>query len=184
MKITNKLESYEKINELGLNRFPEQIFKIGETKKVRKFINAHPAEYYAIRDKSKAGGIFKLKVKAEDVEKEITGYDIFSINVSSYNYLENQILVGEILLSENTISGILSTNKTYSVRDAIKDPTFNFKTNIFDNDTLNKIPNFDNLYKYIVTNKLQNVIIEFAYFNKPVGINNENIIVYELRTDY
>ena len=25
---------------------------------------------------------------------------------------------------------------------------------------------------------------EFAYFDKPVGVNQENITVYELRTDY
>ena len=25
---------------------------------------------------------------------------------------------------------------------------------------------------------------EFAYFDKPIGINKEQIIIYELRTDY
>ena len=57
-------------------------------------------------------------------------------------------------------------------------------TNIFDDKTLNKIPCFDEVYKYIVDNKLQNIIVEFAYFDKPIGINKENIIIYELRTDY
>ena len=184
MKIKNKLESYNKIIELGLNRFPEKIFKSSEINEVQEFINKYPANYYAIRDKSKAGGVFKLKVEPQNILNEVSGYDLFSINVSSYNYIDNQLLVGEIFISGTTINAILSTNSRYSVRDAIRNPNFNFMTNIFDDKTLNQIPYFDEVYKYVVDNKLQNIIVEFAYFDKPVGINNENIVVYELRTEY
>lgn len=184
MKITNKIESYNKIIELGLNRFPEKIFKSSQTNEVQDFINTYPANYYAIRDKTKAGGVFKLKVEPQNILNEVSGYDLFSINISSYNYINNQLLVGEIFISGTTVNAILSTNSGYSVRDAIRNPDFNFVTSIFDDRTLNKIPCLDNVYKYIVDNKLQNIIIEFAYFDKPVGINNENIIIYELRTDY
>lgn len=183
MKIKSKIESYEKIIELGLNRFPEKIFKKDEISSIKEFIEEYPAKYYAIRDKTKAGGVFKLKVEKDQIFNEIIGYDTFSINVSSFNYVENQQLVGEIFISDSEIGAILSTNKEYSVRDAIKSPTYNIKTNIFDNE-LDNIPYFDKIYKYIVENKLKNVIVEFAYFNKPLGINNENIIIYELRTDY
>ena len=99
----------------------------------------YPAEYYAIRDKSRSSGVFKLKVKANEILSEIDGYDKFSINVSSYNYIQNQLLVGEILITDEFVGGILSTNCTYSVRDAIKNPDYNIKTSIFDNDTLNQI---------------------------------------------
>lgn len=184
MKIKNKLESYNKIIELGLNRFPEKIFKSSEINEVQEFINKYPANYYAIRDKSKAGGVFKLKVEPQNILNEVSGYDLFSINVSSYNYIDNQLLVGEIFISGTTVNAILSTNSRYSVRDAIRNPDFNFTTNIFDDKTLNQIPYFDEVYKYVVDNKLQNIIVEFAYFDKPVGINNENIVVYELRTEY
>lgn len=54
MMISNKLESMKKINELGLNRFPEQLFTDNEQERVKEFINSYPAKYYAIRDKSKA----------------------------------------------------------------------------------------------------------------------------------
>jgi len=151
---------------------------------VKAFIEKYPANYYAIRDKSKSGGIFKLAVKREDVINEITGYELFSVNVSSFNYMDNQLLVGEICISGYDVNAILSTNSKYSVRDTLRNPDFNFITSIFDDETLNNVPYFDNVYKYIVEHKLQNVIVEFAYFNKPVGINNENIIIYELRTDY
>lgn len=62
MKITNKIENYNKIIELGLNRFPEKIFKSSQKNEVEVFVKTYPANYYAIRDKSKAGGVFKLKV--------------------------------------------------------------------------------------------------------------------------
>ena len=71
MFITNKLESIKKINELGLNKFPEQLFSENDTEKVKEFLSKYPAKYYAIRDKSKAGGIFKLKVAYEHVLSEI-----------------------------------------------------------------------------------------------------------------
>ena len=184
MKITNKIESYNKIIELGLNRFPEKIFKSSQISEVNNFLVEYPANYYAIRDKSKAGGVFKLKVEKENVLKEVLEYELFSINVSSYNYIENQLLVEEILISNYEVGAILSTNKSYSVRDAIKNPDFNFITNIFDGKTLSQIPKFDEIYKYIIENKLQNVIVEFALFNKPIGIYNQNIVIYELRTNY
>lgn len=184
MKISNKIESYNKIIELNLNRFPEKIFKTSQINEVKEFIKKYPANYYAIRDKSKAGGVFKLKVEPQNVFNEITGYDLFSINVSSYNYIDNQLLVGEIFITDTMVGATLSTNSKYSVRDAIKSPDFNFITTIFDDKQLNQIPCFNKVYKYVVEHKLFNTIVEFAYFNKPIGINNENIIIYEIRTHY
>lgn len=184
MFIKNKLESMKKISELGLNKFPEQLFKAGEQEKVREFLTCYPAQYYAIRDKSKAGGIFKLKVSANDVLAEINDYDLFTINVSSANYVENQLVVGEIqILSNGEVYATLSVDPTASVRDALRNPTFNLKTDIFDKK-LNKIPHFDLIYEYIITHNLQNVIVEFALFDKKVGMRKERIIVYELRTHY
>lgn len=184
MKVINKIESSKKILELDLNRFPEQIFKCSQRAGIKNFIESYPAKYYAIRDKSRSSGVFKLKVESQDIMSEVEGYDIFSINVSSYNYVQDQLLVGEIVICDSTVSAILSTNKEYSVRDAIRDPDFNFITSIFDDKLLNEIPCFDKVYEYIVKHELQNVIVEFAYFSKNVGINNDNIIIYELRTHY
>ncbi len=184
MKIKNKLESVKKIDELKLNKFPEQVFNKGNTKKVKEFLKKYPAHYYAIRDKSKAGGIFKLKVNHNDVLKEIEEYELFSINVSSANYPYSQLLVGEIeFLSNGEIYATLSTDPNASVRDALKKPTFNLKTDIFDKN-LNHIPHFDFLYQYIISHDLIDVIVEFSLFDKEVGINHEKIIIYELRTHY
>ena len=184
MIIRNKLESIDKINELGLNKFPEQLFKENEEERVKGFIENYPANYYAIRDKSKAGGTFKLKVDYDKVLDEISGYNLFTINVSSANYVDNQLLVGEIeFLSNGEVYAILSIDPTASVRDALRNPTFNLKTDIFDKK-LNEIPHFNYIYQYIMDNNLQDVIVEFALFDKEVGIKKEKVIVYELRTHY
>lgn len=184
MEIKNKLESIKKINELKLNKFPEQLFNKGEKETVQEFLQKYPALYYAIRDKSNVGGVFKLKVNYNKVLEEIKEYNVFSINVSSANYDDSQLLVGEIeFLSNGEIYATLSTDSTASVRDALKKPTFNLKTNIFDKN-LNNIPHFDFIYQYLVSHNLKDVIVEFSLFDKEVGINQEKIVVYELRTHY
>ena len=38
--------------------------------------------------------------------------------------------------------------------------------------------------KHPSDNKLENIIVEFGYFDKKVGLKNTNFIIYELRTDY
>lgn len=184
MNIKNKMESIEIINELNLNKFPEQLFKVNEENKVLEFLKKYPAKYYAIRDKSKAGGTFKLMVESDKVLEEIKDYCLYTINVSSANYVENQLLVGEIqILSNNDVYLTLTTDPKASVRDANRNPMYNIKGNIFDK-RLDDVPYFDEIYQYIINNDLKDTIIEFALFNKDVGIKNERIIVYELRTDY
>lgn len=185
MKIKNKLDSIQMIQKLGLNRFPEKVFHAGEEDKVIDFLKEFPATYYAIRDKSKSSGEFKLKVKYNDVLKEIKNYSLFSINVSSANYAKNQVLVGEIqILDSLEVYATLTTDCNASVRDALKKTEFNIKTTIFDDDTLEQIPYFSFLYDYICSHDLKNVIVEFSLFNIEVGLYHEKIVIYELRTDY
>ena len=184
MIIRNKIDSLEKIIELNLNKFPEKLFKKGDVNEILDFIKIYPAEFYAIRDKSKSCGNFKLKVSRDKVIEEISNYDLFTINVSSANYEENQLLVGEVEFFRNgDVYCCVSTNQKYSVKDASKNPDFNLKTNIFDK-TLDDIPYIDDVYEYISRNELYDVIVEFSLFSKTVGIYNENIIIYEIRTHY
>lgn len=172
------------INELKLNKFPEQLFKNNEEDKVKHFLQECPAKQYATRDKSKAGGVFKLKVDFDKVLDEIKEYKLFTINVSSANYVDNQLLVGEIeFLSNGEVHTTLSDDPTASVRDALSNPTYNLKTNIFDKK-LNAIPYFNLIYQYVIEHQLKDIIVEFALFDKKVGIKKEPIIIYELRTNY
>lgn len=185
MKITNKLDSIQKINELKLNRFPEELFSNSEEQKVRKFLEKYPAKYYAIRSKEIVGcKNNNFKVLKEEIFSEMKKFNLFSINVSSYNYTSNLILIGDIKIgSNNEVWFIGSTNPNFTGKMAEKHPDFNYSTDIFDK-RLNLIPSFDQIYKYIAEYNLIDVIVEFAIYNRPVGINNEPIIVFEIRTDF
>lgn len=185
MIIKNKIESLKKIKELNLNTFPEQLFKKGEEAKVLEFINKYPAKYYAIRDKSTAGGIFKLKVPKENILAEIKDYEIFTINVSSVNYAQNQIMEADIEIKRNgDIYITISKNPETNIRDNSANLHMSLKTDIFDDKTLNKIPEFDYIYGYLFEHDLFDVLVELSLFDKPLGINNEKIIIWELRTHY
>lgn len=184
MKIKNKIESMNIINKKKLNKFPEAFFKENEEDKIKRFLKKYPATYYAIRDKSTARGNFKLKVKAEDVIKETKKYKTFTINVSSFNYIENQILNGDIAFFKNgDVYVYLSSHKEATGREEDIPYEYNYKTNIFDK-RLNEIPYFDYIYNYIVNHDLLDMIVEISLFNINVGINNEKIIIYEIRTEY
>lgn len=43
MEIKNKMESVKKINELKLNKFPEQVFNKGKEQKIQEFLKRYPA---------------------------------------------------------------------------------------------------------------------------------------------
>lgn len=84
---------------------------------------------------------------------------------------------GEIYI---TISKISENN----IRDNIDEMYMSIKTDILDDKTLNKIPEFDYIYSYIYEHNLFDVLVELSLFDIPLGIHNERIIVWELRTHY
>ena len=185
MKVHDKLESIKLIKELQLNSFPEQLFKKDDIYDIKKFLNEYPAEFYAIRSKEFVG--YKknnFKVPKNKVISEIGNFNLFTINVSSYNYISNFILIGDIRIgSENEVWFIGSVNPNFTGKMAEQNPDFNYSTDIFDK-RLNKIPGFDLIYGYIINHKLIDVIVEFAIYDKPIGVYNEQIIIFEIRTEF
>ena len=185
MEIKNKLESIETIKKLGLNKLKEGLFKKGETKKVKAFLNSCTENLFCIRDRTKTGGRFKFNVEKKDVLREVKGYEIFTINVSTGNYEGHQILTGDIKISkDNSVYMTLSTDPDASVRDAYSNPTFNYNTDIFNDSLLNRVPGFDFLYQYIYEHNLVDTVVEFSLFDTEVGIFGEKIVIFEIRTNY
>lgn len=185
IKISNKLESIAYINKLKLNKFAEQLFKENEIDKILTFLSNNPAKYYAIRDKSKIKSLYhKLKVKKEDILNEVKDLKLFTLNISSYNYRKNQLLVGEILLkSRGDLYLLASKNKNYSLRDVEKNPDYNLNANIEDKK-IKYIVGLKDIIDYIKIKKLEDIIVEFTVFDTNLGIYNEKVIIWELRTDY
>ena len=184
-EVKNKLRSIELIRKLELNQFPEQLFHSGEEEKIKKFLEKYPAQYYAVRSKRIVGcKKNNFKVPRDKVLEEQTKFDLFSISVSSYNYSSHLILIGDIKISKNNeVWLIATTNQEFTGKMAEQNPEFNLKTTIFDK-RLNQIPKFNEIYEYIVDHKLIDVIVEFAYYDIPVGIYQGNIIVFEIRTRF
>jgi len=183
MKIKNKMESYEKIIKLNLNRFPEEVFRRGENKKINKFVDENHVEFYAIRSKDVIGYKTKIKVPRDLILEEVENHDLFSISVSSYNYNKSLILIGDIRIDKNNGIWLLASKTDYPYKFTNATPEYNLDTKIFDKE-LNYVLGFDSIYKYIVEKNLIDIIVEFAVYNEPVGILNEPIIIFELRTDY
>jgi len=184
-KVYNKSESSKLIKTLKLNEFPKVILNKFSHEILEDFISKYPANYYAVRDMSKANSkLFNLAVKKNNLLDYCKHMEQFYINVSSYNYNRNQLCVGEIKIDTNyNLSLTISTNQDFSARDAVKFPDYNMVTDIYDK-RLNKISGLNQIIEYIFKHNLFNLIIEFSCFDKKVGINNENIIIYELRTEY
>lgn len=185
MKIKNKLESIQKIKELKLNQFEEELFHEGEELRIQEFLDRYPYQYYAVRSKSKVGHIkSKINVPKEEVIEFSKNFDIFSINVSSSNFLNHLLLNGDIMISSNgDVWMIAYKNEDYSGREDENLPDFNLKTDLFDK-ILNEIPGFDILYKYIVEHGLLDIILECAVYDIPLGIYHDQVVLFEIRTDF
>ena len=85
--------------------------------------------------------------------------------------------------SNNEVWFIGSTNPNFTGKMAEQNPEFNYYTDIFDKK-LNLIPGFDKIFEYIYKHDLLDVIVEFALYSKPLGIYNEPVIIFEIRTEF
>ncbi len=185
MRVRNKLESINIIKGKKLNSFPEELFKKGQEDKIRKFLKQYPVEFYAIRSKDIVDcKKNNFKVPYNHVLDEAKKFNLFSINVSSYNYISSFVLIGDIMIGRNNdVWFIGSKNKNYTGKMAESNPDFNYCTDIYDKK-LNYIPGFDLIYSYILNHSLMDVIVEFAIYNKPIGMYKEQVIIFEIRTDF
>lgn len=183
IKITNKSESLKFIKNNKLNHFGEINFKRNDYDGVIDFIKEYDVNYYFLRELKPATKNVFYTLTKEEVLKHVSSYDTFGLDVSSENYKDNIKLVGEISYCANNdfmFSG--STNIT-STHRYFKEPNYFLKTDVFDKKIKN-IPYIDKIIRYIDEHNLYNLIIEFVVFDIPIGINKEEIVVYEVRTDY
>lgn len=185
MIIENKIESMKVIKELKLNTLPEEYFEKYNEEKIKQFIEKYSEKYYAVRIKdSSMSNKHKLAVPKEELIEYCKGLKNFTINVSSYCYKENQILCGEIkIYKDMKIEYIVSNNPSYSVRDVYNNPDYSGKSDIYDKK-IKYINGLNEIIDYIFEYNLFDIIVEFTVFKCNLGINNENIVIWELRTNY
>lgn len=184
-KTYNKLQSAELIQKLNLNVLPQKMFKVQGVEEVEGFLEEHPAQFYSIRDNVKSNSKNRThKASKQEILEVYKKFDICTVGVSQYNYIQDQVLTGNIIIDDKgnvTIEG--TDEKCDSVREAVNNAKYRVCTDIFDKK-LKYIHGAYDIIDYILEHNLQNMIVEFSVFNKEIGINQEKILVWELRTNY
>ena len=184
-KIYNKLESSELINKLNLNVLPQKMFKVEAGNDIKRFLDEHPAQFYSIRDNVKSSNPNRThKASKDEIMNIYNKFDICTVGVSINNHIDNQVLIGNIIVDAKGNVTLEGTDEKYdSVRTATNSAKYHIKTDIFDKK-LKYIHGAYEIIDYILEHNLQDVVVEFSVFDKNIGVNNEKVVIWELRTNY
>ena len=183
MKILSKAHSANIISKLNLNRVPEVICKIYETSVIQSFCDKYISKKYILRDlENPSGKYFFCNNKEECLSYAKQYLGAFSLAVSCFAY-ENIVLLGEILLTKDGVTIVGGNTKDINHRNAYQKSIINTCTTLND-DKIWEVDGVEDLIDYIVKHNLYDVIVEYVVYDKPVGINNEKVLIVELRSDY
>jgi hypothetical protein len=177
----SKAESRYLIEKLNLNRVPEIFIDNKDYDAMKKFIELNKSTLYIIRDAENPNGkyyYFKSYEECISISNEYNGRIILAISINSFT---GKILLGTAEFSFNKVNLCATTNPLYDHRTIYSYGEINISTTIFDK-SLDEIPGFTVLLDYIERFNLFNIIIEFTIYSNRVGINNEYIIINELRS--
>lgn len=184
-KTYNKLESSELINKLQLNVLPQKMFKVKAGNGIETFIEEHPAQFYSIRDNVRSNNPNRThKASKSEILDVYKKFEICTVGISQYNYIENQVLTGNIVVDSTGNITIEGTNqKCDSVREAVNNAKYHINTDICDKK-LKYINGAYDIIDYVLEHNLQDMVVEFSVFDKNIGVNNEKVLIWELRTNY
>lgn len=183
IKIKNKEQSIEFINQMGLNCMPQAVLDKTNKERVKHFFEDNPANEYVIRDIFTPMGKYAFVKNFDEAEKylETISANKFSISVS-FNGLE-RVLLGDIFVKDNFVTLSASTSQNANHRNIYTTPEISLSCELFD-DRLWNVPGFEKLIDYINEHNLYEVIVEFAVFKNKVGTQKNNVVIIELRSDY
>lgn len=182
--IVNKYESDCAIVRLGLNKMLEGIFTSKSSQEdLIKFLDRNKHDHYNIRDKSDPSGKFQYKLTRDEVIENSKDYKKkFSVYESLAEADKTLILQGEIQIDKDFVMmASLSDVKGISNRIAMQEPKYNIHGFDLTDKREPSIRGLSKVLDYIISKELLDVVVEFSLFEIPVGINNEDIIIWELR---
>lgn len=181
INIKNKLESKNMIEKLGINRLQETLFKGNEVSKVKEFLNNNEYKYYVIRDKINSSGNFLYKLTKTEVLKYVNDYELFSIAESSANFEEHRILGGDIWITKDwEVIASVDDDCSKSFRDCENNSKYNLRFSLLEGYEPNII-GLKSAINYILKHELIDVVVEISVYDKPFGVNKENILIWEIR---
>lgn len=180
-QIKTKEQSKNKIIKLNVNRVPEIFIHKSDKESMIVFFAQNVEELYIVRDAENASGkYYYVKTVSECYEKaqSFSGKIIVAVSINTY---KNKILLGAIEVDGELVRICATENEELDHRTMYNGKAeFNYQTDIFDKK-LSRIPQFDFLYDYIITNHLDGYTVEFTIYDKPVGVKKEKIIINEVR---
>ncbi len=187
LNMATKQDSDYMIRRLGLNTVESHTFDLRSSSEqdVFNWLCTHKYEYYGMRDKAKSkleGGMFIHKATPEEVLNSLKLYTVVGICESLY-YQDKFNLVTQVQVSvdmDGTTYLEINDRSGISHREGLLEPRYSYKYNEFTDKRPSHI-GLNRIFDYIYTNNLIGLCIECSLYDIPVGINRENIIVWELR---
>ena len=183
MKIESKQHSADVIKKLRLNGVPECVFHEFDEQGIKSFCAKYFSTKYILRDLDSPAGKYYFCANVDECLQNAKNYmGTFSLGVSCFSYT-GLILLGEIYLTKENVTLIARTDDKANHRNIYENADFKLNTTLED-DKLWEVPGFDLLIKYIIEHNLYDIIVEFVVYDKNVGVNNEKVLIVELRSDY
>ena len=90
--IKDKKDSIAKIEQMGLNHFPQEVFEIGDKVAIKEFFDKNPADEYVLRSTTKAKGQFFYVKDFEHAQEFIDKFEDEVTIAVSMNYYKDCIL--------------------------------------------------------------------------------------------
>jgi hypothetical protein len=180
MIVKDKAASAKLIQRLGLNRVEQETFHAGNRTEIQTYISRTGYPLYNIRDN--IGRMFKPLVPAKEVLDTIQSYTCFSIFQSLQEIdQKNLVLQGDIIICTNMeVLATLSDKKGITLREATTSPKYKLSFNLLERREP-RIKGLKEIIDYIFRHELFGHVVEFSLYDVPVGVNQENILVWELR---
>lgn len=182
INIKNKTESKNFIMKKGFNYFPDLFCHKTDLDRIKIFIETNKASLYILRDAKRPHSPFYFFKNFEECLEYLKLYlDEVIIAVSVNAYQDHKVILGTIeLTSDNRVFLTASTDPKCDHRSIFEDNDYNINCKI-DDKSLDNIPMFDDIYSFLVDHELIDVIVEYTFYDIPVGIKSETLVIQEVR---
>ena len=186
MFIKDKYDGMQQIKNLGLNHFEEQVFQTDDLPSIEKFVEDNPAEEYCLRTVGETAGKFFFCNNIDEIKAKLGEFDgQVLICVSLRPYAEDIVLLGDIKVhkDDNMVDLTARTDSNANHRNIYTEPEYNMHISL-DSNSLWDVPGFSKLMGYISNYELYDIVVEFAVFSAKVGTNKDNVVIFEIRSEY
>jgi len=194
--VKNKIQSWRLIEELGLNTFPYILLDKFDETKLREFLESakktHTCDAFGFRSLKESGSkIFHFGMDTDEVmekAKKLQHFVAYGFNTETES---KKILCGEVMIDEPyymELSATVSTDPKDTARSALCNPTTRFNGSLLHDKKIKhmvrKTPGLEEVIDFMCEKDLIGIATEFGLYSEPNGIKKENLLVFELRTDF